>query len=360
MTTLHTLYTKHQQSPWIDNLSRELIESGRLQQFTDNGIRGLTSNPTILENAIKSSDAYDKQIKAYADEGSTNEEIFFKLAIEDIRLAAKLLEPIWHESAGEDGYVSLEVSPNLADDTDSTIQQAKWLWSELNIPNLLIKVPATVAGVPAIRSLLASGININVTLLFSLERYQDVITAFKDTHITGTKNTARSVASFFVSRVDTETDKRLEKIGTDEAMALRGKAAIAQAIVAYDIFLDRLGKEAVIDSHGPSVQRLLLASTSTKNPNYDDLLYVSNLLAPFTVNTLPEDTIGKIIDHLPTDAKSITMIDIENAHKTLAAIKATGVDMDDVSRVLEIEGVDKFKASFMSLLDTIESKKSNL
>lgn len=358
MTNLHTLHTKHQQSPWLDNLSRDLIESGRLQQYINDGVRGLTSNPTILENAIKGSTAYDDQIKRYAAEGLNNEEIFFKLAIEDIRSAAKLLEPIWHESAGEDGYVSLEVSPNLADDTEATIQQAKALWNELNIPNLLVKVPATVAGIPAIRELLGCGINVNVTLLFSLDRYKDVITAFKDTHMTGSNNTARSVASFFVSRVDTETDKRLDAIGTDEALALRGKAAIAQAIVAYDIFLDRLGKEAVIDSHGPSVQRLLLASTSSKNPNYDDLIYVSNLLAPLSINTLPEDTIGRIIDHLPADTKSVTMVDIEKAHKTLAAIKAAGVDMNDVSQILESEGVEKFKASFASLLDAIESKKS--
>jgi transaldolase len=358
MTNLHILHTKHQQSPWLDNLSRELVESGRLQQYINDGIRGLTSNPTILENAIKGSDLYDQKIKEYATEGLTNEEIFFKLAIEDIRSAAKLLEPVWHESNGEDGYVSLEVSPNLADDTEATIKQAKWLWEELNIPNLLIKIPATVAGIPAIREALSSSINVNVTLIFSLERYQDVITAFKDTHMTGSNNKARSVASFFVSRIDVEVDKRLNAIGTPEALVLCGKVALAQAIVAYDIFLDRLGKEAVIDSHGPSVQRLLLASTSTKNPEYDDLLYVSNLLAPLTVNTLPEETIGKILDHLPADAKSITMVDIENAHKTLAAVKAAGVDMDDVSRVLESEGVEKFKASFASLLDAIGSKKT--
>ena len=360
MTNIQKMHNSFQQSPWIDNLSRELVESGRLQQFINNGVRGLTSNPTILENAIKGSDSYDKKIKEYASQNLTNEEIFFKLAIEDIRSAAKLLEPIWNESNGEDGYVSLEVSPNLADDTEATVKQAKELWKELNLPNLLIKVPATVAGVPAIRSLLGSGINVNVTLLFSLDRYQEVVTAFKDTHMAGSNNTTRSVASFFVSRVDSETDKRLTTIGTAEAMALQGKAAIAQAIVAYDIFLDRLGKEAVIDGHGPSVQRLLLASTSTKNPEYDDLMYVSNLIAPLTVNTLPEDTIGRIIDHLPANAKSITMVDIENAHKTLAAIKAVGVDIDDVSRTLESEGVEKFKASYASLLNAIETKKSSL
>ncbi len=357
MTNLHKLHKEHQQSPWLDNLSRDLINSGRLQQFVDSGIRGLTSNPTILENAIKSSDAYDEQIKRYAEQGLNNEDIFFKLAIEDIRSAAKALEPIWHESNHEDGYVSLEVSPALADDTTATIEQAKWLWSEINVPNLFIKVPATVAGIPAIRELLGNGINVNVTLIFSLDRYQDVITAHKDTHITGSDNIARSVASFFISRVDSETDKRLDAIGTEEALALRGKAAIAQAVVAYDIFLNRLGKEAVVDSHGPSVQRLLWASTSTKNPDYDDLLYVSNLIAPLTVNTLPEDTIERIIDHLPNETKSISMIDIEKAYRTLESIKAVGVDMDDVSRVLESEGVEKFKASFVSLLEAIESKR---
>lgn len=360
MTNLQKLHTSFQQSPWIDNLSRDLVKSGRLQQFIDNGVRGLTSNPTILENAIKGSDSYDEKIKEYASQDLTNEAIFFRLAIEDIRSAAKLLEPIWRESGGEDGYVSLEVSPNLADDTDGTIKQAKELWDKLNLPNLLIKVPATKAGVPAIRELLGRGVNVNVTLIFSLDRYQDVITAFKDTHMTGSGNTARSVASFFISRVDTETDKRLEVIGTDEALALRGKAAIAQAVVAYDIFLDRLGKEAVIDSHGPSVQRLLWASTSTKNPDYDDLLYVSNLLTPLSINTLPEDTISRILDHLPADVKSVTMIDIENAHKTLANLKAVGVDMNDVSLVLENEGVEKFKASYASLLNAIETKKAIL
>lgn len=357
MTNLHKLHNLHQQSPWLDNLSRDLVNSGKLQQYVNDGIMGLTSNPTILENAIKSSSAYDEQIKQYAEQGLNNEDIFFKLAIEDIRSAAKILEPIWHDSNHEDGYVSLEVSPLIADDTNATIDQAKWLWSEVDVPNLFIKVPATRAGIPAIRELLGQGINVNVTLIFSLDRYQDVITAHKDTHITGNNNSARSVASFFISRVDSETDKRLDAIGTEQALALRGKAAIAQAIVAYDIFLNRLGKEAVIDSHGPSVQRLLWASTSTKNPDYDDLLYVSNLIAPLTVNTLPEDTIGRIIDHLPSETKSIRMTGIEQAYRTLESIKSVGVDMDDVSVVLETEGVDKFKASFESLLAAIESKR---
>lgn len=357
MTNLQKLHTTHQQSPWLDNLSRDLINSGRLQQFIDNGIRGLTSNPTILENAIKSSNAYDEQIKAYAKAGFDNEAIFFKIIADDIRTAGKLLEPIWRESNYEDGYVSLEVSPNLADDTDATIKQAKQLWTDVNIPNLFIKVPATRAGIPAIRELLNCGINVNVTLIFDLNRYQDVITAHKDTHITGSDNSSRSVASFFVSRIDSETDNRLESIGTKEALSLKGKAAIAQAIVAYDIFLDRLGKEAVIDSHGPSVQRLLWASTSTKNPDYDDLMYVSNLIAPLTVNTLPEDTIDKIIDHLPEKTRSISMTDIEQAHRTLESLGSVGIDINDISKTLEGEGVEKFKISFESLLSAIESKR---
>lgn len=357
MTNLHRLYDQYQQSPWLDNVSRELISSGRLQKYVDDGIRGLTSNPTILEKAIASSDNYDNDIKKYAAQGLDNEQIFFKLAIQDIRNAAEKFLPVWSKSRGEDGYVSLEVSPTLADNTDETIKQAKWLWQEVNVPNLFIKIPATEAGIPAIRELLGSGINVNVTLLFSLDRYQEVITAFKDTHMTGSGNVTRSVASLFVSRFDTEVDKRLSAIGSNQAMSMRGKAALAQSIMAYDIFLERLGKEAIIDAHGPSTQRLLLASTSTKNPNYDDLLYVSGLLAPLTINTLPEKTIAAIIDHLPKDAKPIDMVAIDHAYKTMDAIKRLGIDIADVTRVLETEGVDKFKASFESLLSAIETKK---
>jgi transaldolase len=357
MTNLHTLHTPYQQSPWLDNLSRDLITSGKLQQYIDSGIRGLTSNPTILENAIKSSSAYDEQVKMYANQGLSNEDIFFKIAIEDIRAAAKLFEPIWRESNGEDGYVSLEVAPTLADNTQETIDQAKWLWSELNIPNLFIKVPATKAGIPAIRELLDEGINVNVTLLFSLDRYKEVVAAHLETHTNHSHSNARSVASFFVSRVDTEIDKRLEAIGTEEALSLRGKAAVAQARVAYGIFLDNFAKQAVVDSDNAKVQRLLWASTSTKNVNYDDLLYVTNLVAPLTVNTLPEATIEKIVDHLPPNIPSLSLHDINEAHRTLDAFSAVGVDLDDVSETIENEGVQKFKESFDSLLAAIESKK---
>lgn len=356
MTNLDKLHTTYQQSPWLDNLSRDLVTSGKLQSYIDQGIRGLTSNPTILENAIKSSDLYDQQIRALAAEGLSGEDIFFKITIDDIRAAAKVFEPIWHDSRGEDGYVSLEVSPALAGDTDKTIAQARQLWQEVNVPNLLIKVPATPAGIPAIQQLLGEGINVNVTLIFSLQRYQQVVAAFQAAHQTKAGALTRSVASFFVSRVDTEVDKRLETIGGD-ALGLRGQAAVAQARLAYGIFLDGFAKTATLDGHSAAVQRLLWASTSTKNPDYDDLLYVSNLLAPLTVNTLPEDTIAKIIDHLPADAPSLSLGDIGAAAKTWQAIQAAGIDLDDVAQVLETEGVQKFQASFSSLLETIESKK---
>ncbi len=359
MTNLEKLHQLHQQSPWLDNLSRNLINSGRLQQYINSGIRGLTSNPTILEKAITESSDYDQDIREYIARGLNNEEIFFKLSIADIQAASKAFLPLYESSNKEDGYVSLEVSPNLADDTEGTIKQAKALWQEVGVQNLFIKVPATPAGIPAIRELLSAGINVNVTLLFGLDRYQEVITAFKDTHMTGSGNQARSVASLFVSRVDNEIDKTLNSIATPQALELRGKTAVAQTIMAYDVFLERLGKEAVIDAHGPSVQRLLLASTSTKNPEYSDLLYVANLLLPLTVNTLPEKTIEAILDHLPQKTQTVSMVDIDQAYKTIQSVKNLGIDLSDVSNKLETEGVNKFKASFDSLLTAIESKRDN-
>jgi transaldolase len=358
MTNLQKLHTTYQQSPWLDNLSRDLVSSGQLQHYIDQGVRGLTSNPTILEKAIKSSSLYDEQIKSLAASGLTNEEIFFKITIDDIKAAAKVLEPIWHDSAGEDGYVSLEVSPSLADDTEATIAQAKQLWQEVNQPNLMIKVPATPAGVPAIKELLSININVNVTLIFSLERYKQIVTTYLETHKLNTSRAVYSVASFFVSRVDTEIDKRLQLIATNEALGLCGQAAIAQARLAYGIFLDNFTNNPSLSSDIP-VQRLLWASTSTKNPTYDDLLYINKLLAPQTINTLPEETIEKIIDHLPEDARSFSTEDIIQAQETFKELRSVGIDLDDVARTLESEGVSKFQASFDSLLATIGTKKTN-
>jgi transaldolase len=358
MNNLQKLHAIYNQSPWLDNLSRDLLQSGRLQQYVDDGIRGVTSNPTILENAITHSDLYDEQIKWFAGEGKTTEEIYWSIIEDDIKAATALLRPIWDESGGLDGYVSLEVSPDLAADTKSTLEQAKKLWKQVDAPNLMIKVPATDEGIPVVRTLLSEGINVNVTLIFSLEHYKKVAEAHLATHMLGMINNAHSVASFFISRVDTEIDERLTAIGTEKALALRGKAAVAQARLAYGIFLDNFAKSAVLDNKSAAIQRLLWASTSTKNPEYDDLLYVTGLLTPYSVNTLPEDTIAKILDHLPDDAPAITLGDIADAHHTLDAITEVGVDLDDVAIVLESQGVKKFQASFASLLQAIEDKKN--
>lgn len=357
MSNLHKLHRPFNQSPWLDNLSRDLINSGKLHAYVENGIRGVTSNPTILENAIKSSASYDEQIKRLAFEGKSTEEIYWKIIIDDIKSAAAILQPIWEESNGEDGYVSLEVSPTLAHDAQATLEQARWIWNEVGVKNLMVKVPATDECIPVIHTLLQEGININVTLIFSLQHYQKVAKAHADTHLLGSTNTARSVASFFISRMDSEVDARLTTIGTPDALALRGKAALSQAHLAYDIFLDAFSKATVLEPTTPAIQRLLWASTSTKDPSYDDLLYVSNLVAPYTVNTLPEDTIGRIVDHLPETIKSLTLQDIQTALETTNALREVGIDFNDVSTVLATQGVEKFQASFVSLFDAIESKK---
>jgi len=357
MNYLQKLHENFNQSPWVDNLSRELISSGKLQDYIDNGVRGLTSNPTILENAITKSTAYDEQISQLMSEGLTAEQVYWKIVEDDIRAAAALLKPVWDASGGIDGFVSLEVSPELSDDAMATATQAKLLWKTLNIPNLMIKVPATDGSVPAIHELLENGINVNVTLIFSLGHYRQVAEAHRATHRLGHINNARSVASFFISRVDNEVDARLEAVGTEKALNLRGQAAIAQAHMAYSIFLEQFGDVAVLEPNSSAIQRILWASTSTKNPSYDDLLYVKYLLAPYTVNTLPEPTIAKILDHLPEDARSLSLEDIVHAQSILRQIAEVGVDMDDVAKTLENEGVQKFKASFTSLLAAIESKR---
>ena len=358
MNHLQKLHEIFNQSPWVDNLSRDLISSGKLQDYINKGVRGLTSNPTIMEHAITTSSAYDEQIKHLSAKNLSTEQIYWQLVEDDIRAATKLLHPIWVESNGIDGYVSLEVSPELSNDAAATLAQAKQLWKDLDAPNLMIKVPATDASVPAIHDLLASGINVNVTLVFSLEHYKQVASAHRATHTLGHVNNARSIASFFISRVDNEIDARLEKIGTDKALGLRGKGAIAQAHLAYAIFLEKFGDVAVLEPDSSAIQRLLWASTSTKNPAYDDLMYVSQLLAPHTINTLPEATIEKIIDHLPDSARSLTLTDIVDAGHVVRHLREVGIDLDDVAQTLENEGVEKFKASFTSLLAAIDAKRT--
>lgn len=356
MNNLQKLSQSYKQSPWLDNLSRDMIQDGRLQQFINDGIRGVTSNPTILEKSISASSLYDNQIHELASQGMSAEDIYWRMVTDDIRAASEIFKPVWEQSGGLDGYISLEVSPNLARDTNLTIEQGRKLWHEVNVPNLMIKVPATDHGIPVVRALLSEGINVNVTLIFSLDHYKQVADAHLATRNLDTTHSSRSVASFFVSRVDTEVDQRLNAIGTPEALALRGKTAIAQARLAYGIFLDSFAKEALLDSSSSAVQRLLWASTSTKNPDYDDLLYVTNLIAPHTINTLPEATIAGIIDHLPENATSITMADINEAKATFEAIANVGVDIDDVGRTLEDQGVEKFQSSFDAVINAIQTK----
>jgi transaldolase len=356
MNNLQRLHGEFDQSPWLDNLSRDLLQNGQLQAYIDQGIRGLTSNPTIMEAAITHSTAYDEQIKQLAGEGLDDESIYWRLVEDDIKQAAALLRPIWDQSNGEDGFVSLEVSPRLANDADATIAQAKRLWQEVNQPNLMIKVPATDAGIPTISQLLSVGINVNVTLIFSLDHYKHVAEAHKASHQLGFVNNSRSVASFFISRVDTEIDKRLEAIGGD-ALNLRGQAAVAQAHLAYRIFKDFFDEALQADADGSGVQRLLWASTSAKNPAYEDLIYVRYLVAPNTINTLPESTIGLILDHLPADTRAISDEDIAHAEEVMRRIGEAGVDLNDVAKTLEAEGVAKFEASYDSLLSAIAAKR---
>lgn len=356
MNNLEKLHAEFNQSPWLDNLSRDLLHTGKLADYVASGIRGVTSNPTILEKAILGSTAYDEQIKALAATGLDNEAIYWKIIEDDIKEAAAILRPIWDESNGGDGFVSLEVSPRLAEDPASTLEQAKRLWQEVGQPNLMVKVPATDASMPIIRDLLLAGINVNVTLIFSLDHYKSVADAHLASHESGTENAARSVASFFVSRVDSEIDKRLEAIGTEDALNLRGQAAVAQAHIAYSIFLEKFAEHLQENAEGPAIQRLLWASTSTKNPAYDDLMYVTYLAAPHTVNTLPEDTIAKIVDHLPENTQSISDDYIAHAKETMQRLESVGIDFVSVAETLESEGIQKFQASFDSLLQAISSK----
>jgi transaldolase len=356
MNNLEKLHQQFDQSPWLDNLSRDLLHSGKLAEYVASGVRGVTSNPTILEKAILGSNAYDEQIKTLAATGADAETIYWRIIEDDIKEAAAILRPTWDESNGGDGFVSLEVSPRLAEDPTSTLEQAKRLWQEVGQPNLMVKVPATDASMPVIRDLLLAGINVNVTLIFSLDHYKLVAGAHLASHELGQGNLARSVASFFVSRVDSEIDKRLEAIGTQEALDLRGQAAVAQAHIAYSIFLEKFAATLAIAPDGAGIQRLLWASTSTKNPAYDDLMYVTYLVAPHTVNTLPEDTIAKIIDHLPENTQGISDDYIAHAKDTMSNLERVGIDFASVAVALESEGIQKFQASFDSLLNAITSK----
>ncbi|HTW08170.1 MAG TPA: transaldolase [Acidimicrobiales bacterium] len=362
MTVLHQLYSEGGQSPWIDNLSRDAIRSGRLAAMVDDGIRGVTSNPTIFQKAMTGTDVYSADF-ARLLEGSTVEQAFWSMATADVTSALEIFHPLYEQSGASDGFVSLEVSPQLAYDTEGTIRDARHFHESIAMPNLLVKIPATEAGVPAIRQMISEGRNINVTLIFSLDRYDDVIEAY----ISGLEELGRgggdlsrvhSVASFFVSRVDTEVDRRLDKAGAPEAA--RGKAAVAQAKMAYQLFEQRFSgpRWEALRSMGAHRQRPLWASTSTKNPAYPDLLYVDNLIGPHTVNTMPDATVEAFKDH-GTVARTVDQ-DVDRAKADLDALHQYGVDMRDVSRQLEEEGVAAFSKSFAELLQALEDKANEL
>lgn len=358
MSNLKALYDDHGQSPWLDNLRRDWIRSGELASWVDRGVRGVTSNPSIFEKAIGGSTHYDEQFRGLIDGGRDVTDAYWDLVTTDIGEALGILRPVYDASGGEDGYVSVEVAPSLAHDTAGTLDAAKHLHQLIDAPNLYVKIPGTAAGLDAIRDSVAAGINVNVTLLFSLSRYGAVI----DAYLTGLEQREdpidhiTSVASFFVSRVDVEVDKRLEAIGTDAALALRGKAAVANAQLAYELFTQRFSGERweALAARGARLQRPLWASTSTKDPSYPDTLYVDMLIAPDTVNTLPEKTLDAFDDHgvLARTADA----DFDAARSVLAQLADVGVDLDDVTAQLEVEGVDSFTTSFDSLITTLATK----
>lgn len=360
MNTLNQIQ-KHGQSIWLDLLDREIMDSGKLQNLIDHDdLRGLTSNPSIFEKAITGSSDYDKDIVKYAKKEDDNAAIFFDMAIADIQRAADIFKPVYDKTNGKDGFVSLEVSPYLARDTEGTIRQVRDLWKRVNRENVMIKIPGTKEGLAAIRKCLSEGININITLLFGLPRYREITEAFlgglEDRLNQGhsIKNVS-SVASFFLSRIDVLVDPMIDEKG---AKKLRGKIAIASAKMAYQIYLDMISSDRFkkLEAKGAQRQRVLWASTSTKDPSFSDVLYVETLIGKETINTLPMETIEAFRDHgKVTD--SLTE-GIEDAKAALDELKKTGIDIDKITQQLEDEGIEKFNKAYDKLLKSIEDQKN--
>jgi transaldolase len=351
-------------SVWLDDLSRDRLRTGSLHELIDTRcVVGVTTNPTIFQKALSEGHAYDEQIAELAERGADVDAAVRTVTTDDVREACDVLRPQWEASDGVDGRVSLEVDPRLAHDTDKTILQAIELWKIVDRPNVLIKIPATRPGLPAITAVLAEGVSVNVTLIFAVERHRAVM----DVYLAGLEaakqaghdlSKIHSVASFFVSRVDTEIDKRLEKIGTDEALALRGQAGVANARLAYAAYQEAfLGDQRfeALKVGGARVQRPLWASTGVKNPDYSDTLYVTELVAPNTVNTMPEKTIDAVADHGVITGDTVTGRAGE-AQGVFDKLSAVGVDLRDVFIVLENEGVEKFEASWNELLKETQAQ----
>ncbi|MEC8977203.1 MAG: transaldolase [Actinomycetota bacterium] len=363
---LSSLFDDQGQSPWLDNLRRGWITSGELDQWVATGIRGLTSNPAIFQKAIEGSADYDKQFGQLIADGVSVDEAYWDLVTSDIRGALQALRPVYDASDGRDGFVSVEVDPTLARDSDETTTAARALHDRLDAPNLMVKIPGTREGLPSIRTMISEGKSINVTLIFSVSRYEEVIAAYiaglEDALAAGHDDLSRvaSVASFFISRTDTEVDRRLEEIGTDVALSLRGRTAVAQAQIAYQIFREAFDgpRWQVLADKGAQLQRPLWASTSTKNPSYSETLYVDELIGPNTVNTMPDNTIDAFMKK-GTVARTVDANPGE-AQEVLAAVSALGIDLDDVAAVLEQEGVASFVKSFDELITSLSAKAHSL
>jgi transaldolase len=347
-------------SIWLDDLSRDRIQSGGLEKLiADRNVVGVTTNPTIFAGALATGTTYDEQVKKLAAAGTAVTDAVFEITTDDVAAGCDIFRPIYDETAGFDGRVSIEVEPGLANDAEGTITQAKQLWAKVDRPNALIKIPATFEGLEAITETIAAGISVNVTLIFSLDRYRDVINAYLDglekAKAAGIDlSTIHSVASFFVSRVDTEIDKRLEAVGTEEALALKGKAGVANAQLAYEVYGQAFssGRATALLSAGANKQRPLWASTGVKDPAVLDTTYVVELVAADVVNTMPEKTLEATFDHGVITGDSITA-NYAAAKAVLDAVEAQGISYDEVTELLEKEGVDKFIVSWNELLDTV-------
>jgi transaldolase len=367
MTRLNDLFDQQGQSPWLDNLRRDWIQDGTLGSLVSDGIRGVTSNPTIFAKAIEGQDTYDDQFRSLIGKKPV-EDAYWDMVVEDIDAALAILRPVFDASDGTDGFVSVEVAPSLARDTDGTIAAARDLHERINQPNVLVKIPATAEGVPAIKQMISEGRSINVTLIFSLDRYAEVIEAYQSgleafvaSGATDLSAVA-SVASFFISRVDTEVDRRIEAAahGDEKVLALRGRAAVAQGRQAYRLFREKFSgpRWEALAAKGARVQRPLWASTSTKNPDYPDLAYVDTLIGPDTVNTMPDGTIADFQDH-GTVARTVDT-HLDEADETVAGLADAGIDMADVSATLEDEGVSSFAKSFDELMQSLTDKANRL
>jgi transaldolase len=354
---------RHGVSVWLDDLSRELIAGGELSRLVqEKHVVGVTTNPTIFAAALSKGDRYTEQVKALASRGATVEDAVFEITTDDVRTAADLFAPVYEATGRLDGRVSIEVDPRLAHDSEKTIASARLLWQTVDRPNTLIKIPATVEGLPAITTAISEGISVNVTLIFSLQRYRAVMNAYleglEQAKAAGRElATIASVASFFVSRVDTEIDKRLDALGTDEAKALKGKAAVANARLAYQAFEETFStaRWQVLADAGARPQRPLWASTGVKDPSYPDTMYVTELVAPDTVNTMPGKTLDAVADHGEISGDTVRGR-YDEATGVLDALARLGIGYGDVVDLLEREGVDKFEKSWAELLTTVDDE----